>query len=144
MEQQPNQFQDPNQQYNQQPPQMSWENVINDHIAKTRGWMMFVGVFMIVYAALATIVSMGLGIIFAWVPFIMGLFLINGANRAKTFLLTGSQADLADYHKQLKNFFLTNGILLIVGLSLMVIFIIIALAVGIHYNPSDFSKGFNF
>lgn len=146
MEQQPNQFQDPNQQqqYSQQPPQMTWENVINDHIAKTRGWMMFIGVFMIVYAALATIVSMGLGIIFAWVPFIMGLFLINGANRAKTFLLTGSQADLADYHKQLKNFFMTNGILLIVGLSLMVIFIIIALVVGIHYNPADFSKGFNF
>ena len=86
MEQQPNYYQDPNQQQNyypQQPPQMTWENVINDHIAKTRGWMMFMGVFFIIYAALTTIVSFGVGIIVAWIPFILGLFLINGANRAK-------------------------------------------------------------
>jgi hypothetical protein len=141
MEQQPNQ--DPNQQQNY-PPQMTWEGVINDHITKTRGWLMFLGVFAIVYAALVTLMSFGFGIIFAWIPFIMGLFLINASNRAKTFLMSGSQADLADYHKQLKNFFVTNGILLIVGLALMVIFIIIALVVGIHYNPGDFSKNFNF
>mgnify|MGYP001201341752 CR=1 FL=1 len=147
MEQQPNYYQDPNQQQNyypQQPPQMTWESVINDHIAKTRGWMMFMGVFFIIYAALTTIVSFGVGIIVAWIPFILGLFLINGANRAKSFLMTGSQSDLADYHKQLKNFFLTSGILMIVSLALMVIAIIIALAVGLNYSNMNFSRGFNF
>jgi len=147
MEQQPNYYQDPNQQQNyypQQPPQMTWENVINDHIAKTRGWMMFMGVFYIVMAALYTIMTLGIGILFTWVPFILGLFLINAANRAKTFLISGSQADLADYHKQVKNFFLTSGILMIVSLALMVIGVIIALAVGINYSNMDFSRGFNF
>lgn len=147
MEQQPNYYQDPNQQQNFYPPQqpqMTWEGVINDHIAKTRGWMMFMGVFFIIYAALTTIVSFGVGIIVAWIPFILGLFLINGANRAKSFLMTGSQSDLADYHKQVKNFFLTSGILMIVSLALMVIAIIIALAVGLNYSNMNFSRGFNF
>ena len=98
----------------------------------------------VIYAALVTIYSFGVGVIVAWIPFILGLFLINGANRAKSFLMTGSQSDLADYHKQLKNFFLTSGILMIVSLALMVIAIIIALAVGLNYSNMNFSRGFNF
>lgn len=147
MEQQPNNYPNPNQQqsnYPPQTPQMTWEGIINDHIAKTRGWMMFMGVFMIVYAALATIMSLGIGIVFAWIPFILGLFLINGANRAKSFLMTGSQADLADYHKQMKNFFLTNGILMIVSIGLMIILILVAITVGINTSNMNFSRGFNF
>src|SRR3989339_8274 len=99
MEQQPNNYQDPNQQQNYYPPQqpqMTWEDVIKDHIAKTRGWMMFMGVFNIVMAALYTIMTFGIGILFTWIPFIIGLFLINASNRAKTFLMSGSQSDLAD------------------------------------------------
>jgi len=145
MDQQPNQDLNQPQGYNPtQPSQMTWEDVIKDHIAKTRGWMMFMGVFNIVMAALYTIMTLGIGILFTWVPFILGLFLVNASNRAKTFLLSGSQADLADYHKQVKNFFLTSGIVMIVSLALMVIFVIIAVAVGFNYSNMNFSRGFNF
>lgn len=147
MEQQPNNYQDPNQQQNYYPPQqpqMTWEDVIKDHIAKTRGWMMFIGVFNIVMAALYTIMTFGIGILFTWIPFIIGLFLINASNRAKTFLMSGSQSDLADYHKQVKNFFVTSGIVMIVSIALMIIGVIIALAVGLNYSNMDFSRGFNF
>lgn len=147
MEQQPNNYQDPSQQQNYYPPQqpqMTWEGVINDHIAKTRGWMMFMGVFNIVMAALYTIITFGIGILFTWIPFVLGLFLINAANRAKTYLMSGSHSDLADYHKQVKNFFVTSGIVMIVSLALMIIGVIIALAVGLNYSNMDFSRGFNF
>jgi len=127
-----------------QAPETNWEQIIRDHIKSTRGWLMFMGVLQIVYAGLYTIITFGIGIILMWVPFMLGLFLIRAANRAKAYLEMGDIADLADYHKQMKNFFLGTGIMVIVALALTVLLLIVIAVVGLSFMNTNMIKGVGF
>jgi len=125
---------------NWQVPETNWEQIIRDHIKSTRGWMTFMGVMQIVIAALYTIMTVGIGIIIMWVPFLLGLYLIRASNRAKMYLEMGNISDLAEYHKQLKNFFQVSGIMSIVSIGLLILFGIIAAAIGFSFAGAEMYK----
>jgi len=125
---------------NWQVPETNWEQIIRDQIKSTRGWMTFMGVMQIVIAALYTIMTVGIGIIIMWVPFLLGLYLIRASNRAKMYLEMGNISDLAEYHKQLKNFFQVSGIMSIVSIGLLILFGIIAAAIGFSFAGAEMYK----
>ncbi len=135
-----NQQQQPQQPPYWQAPETNWEQIIRDQIKSTRGWMTFMGVMQIVIAALYTIMTVGIGIIIMWVPFLLGLYLIRASNRAKMYLEMGNISDLAEYHKQLKNFFQVSGIMSIVSIGLLILFGIIAAAIGFSFAGAEMYK----
>jgi len=135
-----NTYNQPQQAQNWQTPETNWEQIIRDHIRSTRGWMTFMGVIQIVIAALYTIMTVGIAIIIMWVPFLLGLYLIRASNRAKMYLEMSNISDLAEYHKQVKNYFQVSGIMTIVSIGLAILFGIIAAAIGFSFAGAEMYK----
>ncbi|PLW91734.1 MAG: hypothetical protein C0592_14390 [Marinilabiliales bacterium] len=115
------------------------ESQIKAMLSSTRGWIMFMGILHIVYASIYTLATLGIGIIVAWVPFLLGIFLINAATNIKNYLLLGDPNNLVAYHKQMKNFFVTMGVLTIIGIALTIIAVIVIVATGITLNTNGFN-----
>lgn len=126
----------PNQNYQQQPQQPQYqgpsiEDQIKAILSSTRGWLMFLGIINIIFASVYTLVTLGIGIVVMWVPFLMGIFLISAASKIKNYLLLGNPMSLVEYHKQMKSFFVTKGVLIIIGFALSIIGAVVIAVLGI-------------
>jgi hypothetical protein len=126
----------PNQNYQQQPQQPQYqgpgiEAQIKAILSSTRGWLMFLGIINIIFASVYTLITLGIGIVVMWVPFLMGIFLISAASKIKNYLLLGNPMSLVEYHKQMKSFFVTKGVLIIIGFALSIIGAIVIAVLGI-------------
>ncbi|PKP04747.1 MAG: hypothetical protein CVU11_03280 [Bacteroidetes bacterium HGW-Bacteroidetes-6] len=130
----------PTQNFN--PVTSGFDEQIKAHLAGTKGWLMFLGILNIVIAGIYTLATLGIGILFTWIPFLLGLFLINAANRIKAFLLSGQEIEMVNYHKQMKNFFMTTGIITIISIGLSIIMVVVALSMGLNGRDFDFLKAF--
>lgn len=130
----------PTQNFNPAP--AGFDEQIKAHLAGTKGWLMFLGVLNIVMAGIYTLATFGIGILFTWIPFLLGMFLINAANRIKAFLLSGQEIEMVNYHKQMKNFFMTAGIITIISIGLSIIMVIVAVSMGLNGRDFDVLKSF--
>lgn len=90
-----------------------------------KGWMKFLGVLMIIYAVLMTIMTLGIGIIVAWLPFWIGLLLFKAAGSVELAATSGSKQALVEAMSKLKTYFTIYGILALIGIVFAVIVMIV-------------------
>jgi hypothetical protein len=105
----------------------------DEHIVKevvgplfgAKGWMKFLGVLMIIYAILMVIMTFGIGIIIAWLPFWIGLLLFKAAGAVELAATSGSKPALLEAMGKLKTYFTIYGILALIGILITVIAMIV-------------------
>ena len=86
-----------------------------------KGWMKFLGVLMIIYSIFIVIVTFGIGLIIAWLPFWIGLLLFKAAGSVELAATSGSKPALLEAMGKLKTYFTIYGILALIGIVLAVI-----------------------
>jgi hypothetical protein len=90
-----------------------------------KGWMKFLGVLMIIYAVLMTIMTFGIGLIIAWLPFWIGLLLFKAAGSVELAATSGDKQALVEAMTKLKTYFTIYGILALIGIVVSVIAMIV-------------------
>ena len=111
-----------------------YEAQIKSLLSSTKGWLMFIGIMNIIFASIYTLITLGIGIVVMWAPFILGVFLISASAKIKNYLMSGNPLNLIEYHKQMKNFFVTKGVLMIIAFALGIISSIIIAVTGFAIN----------
>ncbi len=104
-----------------------WEQLVAS-ATKSKGWMKFLGIIMIISGALTAISVVG--ILWAWIYIWLGILLLQAGNKATELLASKSPENLVEYQNKLSSFFQITGILTIVALGLAVIALIIASIMG--------------
>ncbi len=79
------------------------------------GWLKLVGIVSIVGGAFSIFVTLGFGIIFAWLPIWQGILLVRASNGSKE-VSTGNMNSVIDILKPLKIYFIIQGILILIGI----------------------------
>ena len=90
-----------------------------------KGWMKFLGVLMIIYSIFIVIVTFGIGIIIAWLPFWIGLILFKAAGSVELAATSGSKPALLEAMRKLKTYFTIYGILALIGIVIGVVMMIV-------------------
>lgn len=117
-------------------------------ITGSRGWIAFIGILMIVYAALGLFLlfvlwamvwapghsadsALGLYILFGLLFFglmvFFGVLLLKSSSHAKRYLRQQDEKGLLGYHTKLHAFFKALGIVVIIGLLLVLILIFVSI-----------------
>jgi len=112
-----------------------WEQLVAS-ATKSKGWMKFLGIIMIISGALTAISVVG--ILWAWIYIWLGILLLQAGNKATELLASKSPENLVEYQSKLSSFFQITGILTIVALGLAVIALIIASIMG--FSVLDMSQ----
>lgn len=123
-------------QYNQNSNGLS---ISQSDLRSLAGWAKFIAIVQIIGASLmflfifaviinpVAIVYPGMGA----VTMIMALKLLNAASNIRRFIDTGDYYSLSNSLQNFKSYFKMNGILMIIGIALMILFIILAIvAIG--------------
>jgi len=100
-------------------------------------WMKITAVMMIIQGALTCLTI--IGILFAWVPILMGVILWQAANAGMEAHQKLNAAALIRSLDKLKVYFIINGILSIIGFAGMLIFIAVIL-IGLLAGDSGFGR----
>lgn len=123
---------------------MEMEQPTNNIIIQIRGyaveatpWLKFIGVMSIIYGVLIALTIVG--ILIAWAPIWMGVLLFQAGNAAKDSQMLDNPTLLVEMMKKLKTFFIVNGILLVVGLVVGLIWFIFAGAMLMSAFGGDMS-----
>ena len=91
-----------------------------DPIYRARGWMKFLAVLAFIAGGLNAITI--IGILFAWIPIMLGVFLWQAATAIEAGYTQTSVEQIHRAHDKLRLLFVTYGILAIVGIVLTVVF----------------------
>jgi uncharacterized membrane protein HdeD (DUF308 family) len=105
---------------------------ISQPLARSAGWMKFIGVIMIILGVLTALTIVG--IIIAWLPIWIGVLLIKSANKAKSAYNFGYMPDIVESLRALNSYFTIYGVLLILYLIASIVFIIIAILFGTFFE----------
>jgi len=84
-------------------------------LARGSGWMKFFAVLMFVFSGIELLFSLGMAIVFVWLPIWLGVILWGAGSRASQAAASGSEADLTAALDKIRFFFKLYGILMIVG-----------------------------
>jgi hypothetical protein len=90
-----------------------------------KGWMKFLGVLMIIYAVLMVVMSFGIMIIIAWLPFWVGLLLFKAAGSVELAATSGNKQALYEAMTKLKTYFTIYGVLALIGIVIAVVVMIV-------------------
>jgi len=90
-------------------------------LASGKGWMKFVGVVFIIQGALTAITIVG--IIIAWLPIWIGVLLMQSAGALERAQLAGDAVSLKDSLAKLRTYFVIQGVLILVGIALSVVYV---------------------
>jgi hypothetical protein len=116
---------------------------ISSPLAEGAGWMKFLGILSIIGGA-SQMLSL-VGILWGWLPLWMGILLYQAANSAETARLSGDPYALASALKNVKTYFMINGILTLLGMLFACIMLCVMLvlpALGVIpylVEPSNFN-----
>ena len=105
-------------------------SAILEPLAKASGWMKLSAIVMFVSAAMQIIGTLGIGLIFAWLPIWMGVLVWKAANRANDALMDGSQGSAIAATKALKTYFILVGVLSLIMIIMMVFYVILIFGLG--------------
>ena len=90
-----------------------------DPIYRARGWMKFLAVMAFIAGGLNAITI--IGIIFAWIPILLGVFLWQSATAIEAGYTQVSVEQVHRAHDKLRILFIAYGVMAIVGIVLFVI-----------------------
>ena len=96
-------------------------NVVVTYSEKSAPWMKLIGIISIISGVISVIITMGIGILFAWVPVWLGVILLQAGSLAKKMKEENKPEHLAGMLKKLKLYFLIGGIVSIIAIVFMVI-----------------------
>ena len=91
-------------------------------------WTKFIGIFSMIAGGLYCLTIVG--IIFGWLPILLGYFLHKASGEIETYANTGQQPALEGAISSLRLYFMILGIMLIVWLCLVVLILIMYLIIG--------------
>ena len=89
-----------------------------------------------VYGALMAISILGL--VIAWLPIWMGYLLVKAANKAKVATAYGDQYALEESLQHIGNYFIINGIIIIIAILAMLFLATAMLFFGLSFDTSAF------
>ena len=101
-----------------------WEQLVAS-ATKSKGWMKFLGIIMIIGGALNIVAVHTLGFLWAWIPIWLGILLLQAGNKATEFMVSKSPENLVEYLNKLSSYFKINAILSIILLIILGILAII-------------------
>jgi len=110
--------------------QISWWDKIVDSIGKSKSWMKFLGIVMIIVGALSAITIVG--ILWAWLYIWLGVILLQASAMANELYFNGSQKILVEYQRKISTFFQIVGIWTLVSISISIIIILLAVIIGLQ------------
>ena len=114
-------------------------NISHSELRSLAGWAKFVAIIQIIGASLMCLSIFTVFInpvliiypVMAVIFIIMGVKLLNAAGNIRSFADTGDYYNLSDSLKGFKSYFKMNGILIIVGISLTILLVLLAIfAIG--------------
>jgi hypothetical protein len=100
--------------YPAQAPEAQIIRSVSSPLAEGAGWMKFLGILSIITGA-SQMLSL-VGILWGWLPLWMGILLYQAANSAEMARLSGDPYALASALKNVKTYFVINGILTLLGM----------------------------
>ena len=111
---------------------------IVEEAQKSKGWLKFIGIMMIIGGALEALSIVG--IIIAWLPVWMGVILIQAANAAESFALNSDTSKLTELASKLRLYFTIQGIFIIVNIAFVILSIILYLILGVSWYSTFMSR----
>ncbi len=109
---------------------------------RIKGWLLFIGWVTMIGGILQALTIVG--ILVAWIPFLMGLWLIQAGNKVGEYSATGNVMALGQMIAKLRSYFVLTGVMMIIGLvsaALAMVFwgtVIIAAITGAANNGVNF------
>lgn len=107
-------------------------------LTRYAGWMKFLGIAAIIYGVM-TAFSI-IGIIVAWLPIWMGYLLVKAAGKAKTATTYGDRYALEEAMQNIGNYFIINGIVLIILLLASFAILAAIFIFGFSFDPETFES----
>ena len=92
---------------------------------QAKGWIRFLGVMSIIQAIVAIIGTMGIGIIWAWLPIWIGVILFQAAGAMEAAYNSGDRIQLIAANQKMKTYFIIQGVTMLVGIAIGIIAIFI-------------------
>ncbi len=93
---------------------------------ETKGWIRFLGVMSILGAILVLITTLGIGIVYAWLPIWIGIILFQAAGSMEEAYRNGDKYQLVSANKKIKTYFIIQGVTTLIGLVFGAISIFVA------------------
>jgi hypothetical protein len=90
-------------------------------VQQSKGWLKFLGIMSILWGVVSVLFTLGIGIVFAWLPIWMGVLLYQAAALADRAHATGDEASLVASLSKLKLYFVISGILMALGIAFLMI-----------------------
>ncbi|MCE1201120.1 MAG: DUF5362 domain-containing protein [Bacteroidia bacterium] len=107
-------------------------------LSRYASWMKFLGIAAIIYGVM-TAMSI-IGIIVAWLPIWMGYLLVKAASKAKTATSYGDRYALEEAMQNIGNYFIINGIVLIILLLASLAVLAAIFMFGFNFDPETFES----
>ena len=111
---------------------------IVEEAQKSKGWLKFIGIMMIIGGALEALSIVG--IVVAWLPIWAGVILIQAANAAESFALNSDTSKLVELASKLRLYFTIQGIFIIVNIAFVILSIILYLILGVSWYSTFMSR----
>lgn len=92
---------------------------LSQPLASGKGWMKFVGIVFIIQGALTALTLVG--IIIAWLPIWIGVLVMQSASAIERAQLSGDAVALKEALAKLRTYFVIQGVLILVGITLWII-----------------------
>ena len=86
---------------------------------QAKGWLQFLAVMEILGGIVAALTI--IGVIVAWLPIWQGVILFKAASSVEAAAITGDKTQLVLSLRQVKLFFMINGIVLLIGVGFAVL-----------------------
>lgn len=115
---------------------------VSSPLAESAGWMKLLGILSIIGGA-SQMLSL-VGVLWGWLPLWMGILLYQSASSVESARLTGDYHALASAMRNLKTYFIINGVLALLGilLSLLMVCLLLVLPmlglIPFLLDPSNF------
>jgi hypothetical protein len=103
-------------------------------LAQGKGWIKFLAIVQIVFAALYVLISFGIGLLVAWLPIWLGILLLQTAGAIERAQQQGDAEALKLALGKLKLYFVIQAIAMIVGFALGILGVIAAIAFGLSMH----------
>ncbi len=110
----------------QTPPQDTIVRELALPLFQTKGWLRFLGIMSILSAILLVVSTVGIGIVYAWLPIWVGIILFQAAGAMEEAYRSGDKLQLISANSKLKTYFIIQGVTTLIGLVLGAIGLFVA------------------
>jgi hypothetical protein len=94
----------------QNPPVDNTVQEVTLPLFQTKGWIRFLAVMSIIQAVIIISSTMGIGMVYAWLPIWIGVILFQAANAMEAAYKSGDKLSLLTANSKLKTYFIIQGV----------------------------------